>query len=361
MQGNILRRLEEDYRSLLAEHGLKEYDLDRFQPESLRRAHNRVVEQERKHNSDCDVAEMESIYTDMETDLKAGLSLFRRLVQVFSEELETEIVRRWPAFSKPVLVREFPTGEFNAAACRVPSGILILLNEGLFMLIYHVLMILGYSFSMTKEDHVRLGDAEIDDKLAFVALHYLDTGNALFASQVLPLGGPKGGLVAEVRRECEKFTMAHEYGHAIAGHLDRGNGGRIESSAGYLKVIRKSWNEEFEADLIALRLIMSDIEDLNDESAIRRSLRIKISGVFFFFALANFLDKVDSARRGAPQDFSGSVTHPPPLDRLNRLMNVLGRDHEPDFVYSSGLFNALLEPRGERIADAIRRHSARSL
>src|SRR5437660_226463 len=137
------------------------------------------------------------------------------------------------ALPGPVHVGEYPHKSFNAQACRMRSGTLILINTGLNMLIFEVALALNTSVlfaDVTDSGDIRLQEQssamrdrveKARDKLArALATYVLHTDFRLESKQEIDLT-TRGFLSFVEQRSAQIFAVAHEYGHFLAGHLDR--------------------------------------------------------------------------------------------------------------------------------------------
>src|SRR5271157_5365011 len=136
--------LEEDYYHLLDEHGLS---LDKRVPtpknyEELTRSYKNASRefakkrgfswsensswsyQEAKKNIEKLIKENKSISESVDTRLKLEQNAIEEMLKEINVKIE-----------EPVLVAQFPTGNVNAQVVKVPSGMLILVNNGVLTLI----------------------------------------------------------------------------------------------------------------------------------------------------------------------------------------------------------------------------------
>jgi hypothetical protein len=127
-------------------------------------------------------------------------------------------------------------------------------------------------------------------------------------------------------------------GHAVAGHLARSRSALNAREIGGLKVYKKAWEDEFEADLIGARLVLHQArniqlegearnlqpKDLND---LRNSFEsFAISGVLIFFELDKIVTEVAQALY---PERSNAIwgDHPPSQERSERLIKFFEQEH----------------------------------
>jgi len=213
---------------------------------------------------------------------------------------------------------EFPTNEFNASARAVRTGHLILLNRGLRQLLYNLSLAVCYHI----KDRNELTSAiaiprsrewgEIAIYVIGIILNYFKgqlsfnwngckhTQDCLIASS---------GLSGAMR----SFVVAHEVAHAEMGHLDDNRTFHIKTPLGDIEIISKSYDQEFEADLLAQQV---SIEIARNE----RAVGIVCGGVAFIM-----IDGIIELARARffNQYIEQSSTHPLAEYRLTALMEYI--------------------------------------
>lgn len=106
-------------------------------------------------------------------------------------------------------------------------------------------------------------------------------------------------MLAQTVAYAEKFAIAHELGHIIAGHVGL-TSGRPEY--------------EFEADDIALRIILSEFSE--SDAADTFELRVAIAGMNMLFWTVHFLELLLGRH---------SETHPAAAERRYRVLRYCER------------------------------------
>lgn len=227
----------------------------------------------------------------------------------------------------PVLVGEYPTGTFNAQSVREPEGYLVLLNAGTNILVWHAMV--GVAMSSEEGDLPHgVGDFLSDLIVAYVL------GLDVLAVPAPCVWGLESTLSSLLANGIRRFMIAHEYGHIIAGHLDAAPINRNRRDPAF---IAKSKQEEFEADWFAARLTLgsewptfrelevilaADAPDCSDSDLIIRAIEAKatLTAPLMFFTLDHL---VSTARQAVETESRAPETHPPALDRLEKVIEPM--------------------------------------
>ena len=181
------------------------------------------------------------------------------------------------------------------------------------------------------------------DGVVAVMEAYIRSGDPFFGPKPLS-GGLKMHLVHALSQASRAFVVAHEYAHVIVGHFDD-HVMRLEklaTNAGPISVIKKDWNQEFEADIIAHKILLG-VDDYAklDVSVIDRALDLKevsssvltgalklksaIAAPFIFLTIDAILRDVAEAMTGVTNVARSDVTHPPARARMDNLMPSISR------------------------------------
>ncbi|MEU8234378.1 hypothetical protein AB0C12_32730 [Actinoplanes sp. NPDC048967] len=258
----------------------------------------------------------------------------------------------------PVYVGEYPHRSFNAEALAARHGTLLLINTGLHYLLVEVALALntrvrvaerrpdgGYDVQPTTpamERRRRHADENLVSSLAAYLLH-TDPGRG--GKQEVD-GTTRGALSYLYAGAAETFAVAHEYGHFLAGHLTRT--GRRPSGAEWL---RKSHDQEFEADEIGMLLALKALEyDEQEQSPLLRK-SVAVTGTFLFFAVDHLLNRV---RDEVPELGGAAIVadHPPSDARAATLRRTLTELEGPDiFQLVDATIPILAEHETEIIAN----------
>jgi hypothetical protein len=251
-----------------------------------------------------------------------------------NDDLRKIIVRAGIADPGPTLVGEYPHQAYNAKAQAVPGGTLILLNTGLNTLLLRVALTLAAAtIPFDRDARRRVVLREKTD--AQRALR--ETADAWLADAVLdyihqrpypattPPDLPEAHLrmAEQVWYAAERFVAGHEFGHLLAGHLHR-------------PPSRDSLDREFEADELALLLIMRTLDDV---PPIIRGLLIV--GPFLFLALDHLITRV----RNTVLDLPAALlipTHPPSDVRASALRAAVNAYGDPSLMrFADAMVNSL--------------------
>lgn len=257
---------------------------------------------------------------------------YNRMLRHFSSEAEAAIRDRW-SFDETVFVGEIITGEVNANVHRARNGFIVLINDGLLLFAHQICVLAGLSCDPAARNAARV--TELARCVEETVLAYVERGDSTYAHRPdYPLGRI-GNVVATVRNVCEMFVVAHEYGHILGGHLDRANTRALPGSPD-VKVIEKNWSEEFEADEYGAN-IMSQWGTKSGHHP-----KAVIGGCMFALFLLLAIDRIRAKRDGVPFEDPGSESHPPVLNRIERLGDHFATLTSAELVGASNVFGTQL-------------------
>jgi hypothetical protein len=334
--------LRQDYLALLAAHGIKPHAVPANAPElrvailkrkiaasrdkTYQALHREKLEEELRK-----IATGESEQNERHPS-ELAIDGYRDTV----EQAVKRSARYAPLYGNNAYVGEFPTGSVNAEARRTGNGYLILVNSGLPFFIKQVTEALN-----AHEDVTRAAKStKTVDLLARILIAYLRFGDPVF--------GPKpmtADLIAMrslwMSDACCEFVVAHEYGHVLAGHLDAGaTAHALPTRAGAVDVIRKAWDQEFEADRIGYELTIGgsseaevdlDVIDRGRDHPQPRSveyfqamqrgakLMAALTAPLYLFELESLLIAVWETIHDRDAATRFSSTHPPSHSRRNAI------------------------------------------
>lgn len=258
----------------------------------------------------------------------------------------------------PVHVDEYPHHSFNAQACRMRHGTLLLINSGLKMLIYDVALALNTSIvfaSRTDANTVHLQDrsaamvereAKARDTLARALANYvLHTRLSAATKQEVDLTS-RGLLSSLMGHSGVIFAVAHEYGHLLAGHLDQ-----PRSSTKHPEWIRKSHDQEFEADQIGALLALR-VHNRTISANPTLAANLAAVGPFLFLAIDHLLNRV----RAEVHELSGAIVsdHPPSAIRAAALRTLLSETAGLDSFQVADATVQILAARENEIINQLR-------
>lgn len=187
-----------------------------------------------------------------------------------------------------------PTGDFNARTASLGCGVLIVVNTGLMMLLH--LVVKATSSAMRLSDVAPDGEIIPDafvgpptmtlDEVRSIAttaiVAYLLFGDAALSRRVAAQTGLRSELSSRILRACELFAVAHELGHQACGHLVAPGSQALalvpdgRTTVDSIEVVSRDWHQEFEADEMAVRIMLA-----HDEVAVVGMLFAMGPAIFF--------------------------------------------------------------------------------
>ncbi len=121
-------------------------------------------------------------------------------------------------------------------------------------------------------------------------------------------------LLLRLVEAAERFVLAHEFSHAILGHLDRKATITLAMPDGTetVSIISKTFQEEYDADLFAASLLSAGFPTHleRDDHAAAIQIQTTIAGPLFFFALDEIIREAGGSKL---------PTHPPSKERAQKL------------------------------------------
>jgi hypothetical protein len=298
------------------------------------------------------------------------------LIESTAEAVERSIqaIERYrKSLTVEVFAGEFPTGSVNAQAVQAEGGFLVLINSGLLVAVKQVAEFLVEG----DPDHAsdRSANATAVEGVIAVLDAYVRFGDPFFGPKPLS-GGLEMFLRHALARAMTAFVVAHEYGHVIAGHFDDRvlHLERLASSPHSIEVVRKDWQQEFEADAIAHKILLGvddyakldlgEIDRAFDPEERRgsvkcRALELKaaIAAPMLFLTIDAILADVQRAVGSATGSVGPDGTHPPARDRMDRIMESVGGFNPKYSGYIN--FAAILWAHSKEIvARLVRGHSS---
>ncbi|EPH41045.1 hypothetical protein STRAU_5889 [Streptomyces aurantiacus JA 4570] len=261
----------------------------------------------------------------------------------------------------PVYVGEYPHQSFNAQACSVRSGTLLLINSGLDYLLVEVALALGTRILIAERDEngsirpqratraMRRRRDHADENLAnSLATYVLHTDPMSGGKQQVDTTA-RGVMSYLAAGAATDFAVAHEYGHFLAGHLN--GSGRRRTGTDWL---RKSHAQEFEADEIGMLLSLKAQEYDGQLSALSFGKHITVQGAFLFFAVDHLLNRVrdEVVEIGKEKIVSD---HPPSDARAAALRRTLTELEGSHVFQLADAYVASLSAQEDKTLDSLRR------
>jgi hypothetical protein len=246
---------------------------------------------------------------------------FNGLIQDMATEIEHLIVKAGVSFSHNVFAGEFPTGSFNAQIRPAANGFLVLINTGLMMFIYQTLKVMMYSAFDEGVNPIeyrnRVGNLSVAHVLSEIVLAYLTVGDPRYATRLPALGGTRMMLFNDFFDNCERFAVAHEYGHLIGGHLDEPKLAVSNTPVGELEIVKKEWQQEFEADVLGALILLRALPPIRNDYDFMK-FKFVVSGPLIFFTLDELITKATMEILGLG-NFVIVTDHPPAQLRIENL------------------------------------------
>ena len=259
-----------------------------------------------------------------------------------SRQVELDLAHLRLALPAPVFAAEYPTGDFNAWTVPATGGVLVLINRGLFVLIYLMAKLyalcMHLDFPTAGQTSVRLGTeglivpddgppkAVIVDLAVDVLLSYLTLRQPTKARRLPPLPWPRGQIVTVLTTQAEKFVIAHEYGHVVAGHVTATESVR-DAADDPLRHPAMDWAQEFQADGYAAAVMVTrDATAAGIGGGDLGWMQAVASGPAFFFALD---DLVGRTRAVLGEASPTAADHPPSSQRWQLLRQGFALTHGP--------------------------------
>lgn len=256
-----------------------------------------------------------------------------------------------------IFVGTFPTDELNASICFIPEagGYLILFNSGMMNFLNEVVKIMVSftrmgEFSPTGEflretkNTSFLSEAEAIAYLKEILIAFKE--NRSFIPQRTVVNPSKELLLlqGDIIFSIEKFILAHEFAHCVAGHVNNKSTRAlaIPDSNKTLNIILKNHAQEYEADSLAAILpVLQTLPKGFDPKknwlnvAQFREMIHVVWGPLFFFSLMELIDKV--------LDNVNSITHPASAQRYTKIRNLYQSLLEKRFFDLFDLYHAFLK------------------
>jgi hypothetical protein len=295
--------------------------------------------------------------------LREPSSGLQSVIAQHANEIEAAIKNAGMNLKTDAFVGEFPTGSFNAQARPATDGVLLLINSGLMMFLHETAKVMSWSVAIAefdengqpKEDSVRpQSDFSHDELVATFAkliTAYLTQGDIRAAGpSPVAWGGPQM-LGALITRSAEKFVLAHEYGHVLAGHLSSPRMMVASSPAGDIEFISKSWEQELEADRIGFRLALGGAPLVIDSQERLFDAQLNVAGMLWFFAMDELVTHTITRLTG---QVVALCDHPPSGVRMDMLRNGVQKDaRKALFAFGDQLVQWSTGIRNE-VADLVR-------
>ena len=212
---------------------------------------------------------------------------------------------------KRIFIGIFPTYMVNAQAIRVALGFLVLVHSGLLSFAAKTATIVGKIVPAADPTPPEIDIKEARKEFQAISLSFLSglpSDVHLSAPQE-----PRRWLSEFLYSSLVDFVIAHELAHIICGHFDGCDTSEAEDKVNPLDFPRTSWQQEMEADLIAMRMIQNLYGDQVREE-------LKYLGSVLFFGLIESMSATANRlhKRGKAPDFR---SHPPAIARRSAMIS----------------------------------------
>lgn len=348
--------LEDDYQSLLQEHGLSldtrvlTSDNHKELMELYKSASKEFAEQrglDWNEESSISYQQIKGIVENLGKQKKSLWELKAEQLKQLQNSVEEILKNSGIKLDVPVLVAQFPTGTVNAQVVKVPSGMLILVNDGIFTLIERLAKYIWTSYMEEREASNPEELAKENSLLLIdIAVSYLLSSDMKLSPKFPPAPTNLVEIIGGYIMGTERFVLAHEYAHIINGDLNQNSFEKIPTLAGDLEVYRKSWDMELRADLLAAKILLDDyrrfknnsIKDLQIRNPMISKDRIEehehstefyfqglFAGPLFFFSASHLIETFSHVLLDIPDDepeFMHIQSHPPSLMRYIKTFEL---------------------------------------
>jgi hypothetical protein len=327
--------LEQRYYSLLSSVGIEKSDLIVNEDEIgsfVRRAETQDKNENIHFNS--------STYDRLRVENNINSMIW------YPSKLIIEGIKKMPEFNdaeKNIFPGIFPTGSFNAQALSYEEGIIILVNLGLpeFLKVFSDVF-LQYDelqcnlFSRKMESQLNRSDCISLLTDAFVNYVNLSLDSRKYNS-VLLVGGMLGQFSSFLNAECTMFVLAHEYAHAILGHLDPGKRMAARHTPyGEIEFMSKSQQEEIQADVTAMFIQAACNSD--DDTYFKMAMPMFIMSYCLFFSIDRILTDIYERVMEARGRALIVTDHPPSDVRYNILTDSISKASAISKTFDENVF-----------------------
>jgi hypothetical protein len=350
--------LEQKYYSLLRSVGFEKDDLVLSKNE-IEPFLQRAERQDKNENIDFNISSYDRLR--MENNINSMIW--------YPSKLIIEGIKKMPEFNnaeKNIFPGIFPTGSFNAQACAYEEGIIILVNLGLpeFLKVFSDVFLQydelqGNLFSKKMEFQLNKFDCISLLTDAFVNYINLTLDSRKYDSALL-VGGMLGEFSSFLNAECTMFVLAHEYAHAILGHLYPGKRMAARRTPyGEIKFMNKSQQEEIQADVTAFFIQVACNSD--DDTYFKMAMPMFIMSYYLFFSIDRILTDIYKRVMESQGHALIVADHPPSDVRYNILTNSISKASAISKTFDENVFglarileDSILKLEGQLIENVVK-------
>ena len=252
--------------------------------------------------------------------MPAGGTNTNLLLQALDHELRRDFQAMGVRIKARTFAGVYPTYSFNAQARAEDNGYLILVDTGCFETIEAAVAIVLRGWTQDQKTALLVGvirdywhhrklpraedlaDTPSEEKSALEIVEELDR-----AEKLTPI----------LTNACDRFVIAHEYGHVVRGHLGGSRPQTRLGAARELEVIATDREKEFEADLWALHTLIRQSDNYD-----ARLRLLTYTGALIPLGISLLIEDCRKADAGSrvPEDY-----HPPALERMRLLQTFYER------------------------------------
>ncbi|MEO1628613.1 MAG: hypothetical protein AAFV25_25930, partial [Bacteroidota bacterium] len=128
------------------------------------------------------------------------------------------------------------------------------------------------------------------------------------------IAGNHNSLFQGFVTETETFVIAHEYAHALLKHVkpDAPQMFSYLSPIGRIEVDQKSWDQEHEADVLGIKILLEQRQTVFN--------MLSITSAITFFLVDDILTQVNGILSGHNRLYPILTDHPPAKDRMETIL-----------------------------------------
>jgi hypothetical protein len=232
-----------------------------------------------------------------------------------------DVRQRYIANSRETFVALHLTASVNALTYRTSDlRFLVLLNYGFTNTFYILTKLCTSRMAFNSEERSSGWEPEIPLKhLQDYVKRYFDAyvssnGHSLIPDHIVTPRESQMPILANIVNYGERFVIAHEMGHIIAGHLKQGKLAPLSLADHPVEVYEGTFEDEYEADQLGFEVVFAEFPP--EASPDCFELRMAIAGVNMVFRTLDVIERLQG---------TAGRTHPPAMSRQSELMEFVRR------------------------------------